>query len=623
MQSKSKSIDSFKSSISTFIKEDFKLDKRTLINATLSSVSLSLFYIGLMLFFSHGRLFFGGDNAGFYNVYDFTLDPTTASFFYFIGNVLGGFNFYAGDYIALFLIMFMILFLFYNLTRLIVFDALSPRNTRIASVISSFFYVVGPSSITEARYSFAGNIVSPHLIFTVLFFIGTVMVIRSDRRALLGMVPSLILMGVGFALSLPKFPNNIRIAVIQTLIFVMIYLSSALVRKLRFPKERGWSWAAAKKFAASIISISIFSFYSFLPVFRNLSFYMGVADSGASANAYLGFYTGEFNTIHNSLRLFGNWLFPYTSYHVLYIGSNPIALASYLWPFLFIVSFAVVFKNRKNLVLPSLLLPAVIMFFWYKGGNPPLGSLWWDINSFPPQGYQFIPPNSFSFYIELIYYPFVAFAVVFISGWGARRIKSFKRRGYMKFSVIAVIVALLSFSMLPIFTGEAETQPYNSSINTTFHVPAGYSSARSYLIPKNGPVLLLPQTGTYLSTAWNYTGSASFYQLYFSPVKLINQFNYGGDYISSANKNVYFNITHPVVNVNNTIEVSSNWANLMIKNNVSYILVDEYINEPSSSETYVHTAIHFLSDHNVTQEVKSYKELTLYKVNSAALEKFV
>lgn len=598
---------------SSFLKNGLSIDKRLIVTALTFSSITSLFYLALMLFFTKGNLYFGGDVPGFYNTYDFTLNPTLSNFFYIVGLILGGLNFYVGDYISLFLIMEFILFFLYLIANLFLSQMIQDQvSINVASFLVLIFYIVGPIAIDGSRYTFAGNIIDPNNMFTLVFLLGLFSIHKIKSSSISDYLYPILLIAIGFSLSLPTFPNNIRIAVVQYFIVIFVLLVFPIFN-LWHQNNKSIRFYLTLTGIISLV-IVVTSTYSFLPIFLHFGSFVSTATSGATANSYIGFYTGTFNSLPFSSRLFGTWLFPNTAYFSLYSKVGIIYILSFGWPLLALFPLLLIRKWNAQIIIPSMLLLAIMMF-WYKGSNPPLGFIWWDVNSIFPDKYQFIPPSEFGFYIFIIYYTFVAFSVVSIANLISKNFKISLPKNILKYFTIFAILFLLAYSMQPVFTGQVETTPYNSSTNTTFKVPHAYSQARNFLKSHGDVVLIFPQTSTYFGTTWNYSGTAAFYQVYFSPEIVVNEYYYGGDYINKTNLELYYNITHPIEEIKNVTSLNPSWASQVLNDNVSYIMYDQYI---TMSQTQINETDHFinyLTTNNLIQEAAAFNQIILYKTN--------
>lgn len=115
-----------------------------------------------------------------------------------------------------------------------------------------------------------------------------------------------------------------------------------------------------------------------------------------------------------------------------------------------------------------------------------------------------------------------------------------------------VLVASLLLSALPAFNGGVESQYFDKSLKG-YWIPQDYSTVRDYLYSHPGSVLLLPGSATYIQTSWGYQGSSSFYNAYFSPVRIYTSNAFGGGYASASSISAYFGLTQPVVEPSNDV----------------------------------------------------------------------
>lgn len=601
------------------------------------SILLSCFYIGILLIYTHGALFFGGDMPGFYNIFDLNLSSKT-SIVYSLFILLSFGNFYVGDYAAAFFIMFLILFFIGKLTKEIVSQFVSNPYIEISSAIAQFLYIIGPMAITESIYSFAGNQIAFDNVFAVIFLLGVVKMfnglLKSDKIS----YSSIFAMAVGMAGSLPIFPNSIREFIVEFCIFIYFFLVVIVVKlKNRTTAILADSFtvvivvkmknmtSAVKRYAMLFISILFIliavSLYRFLPIITNFSFYASTASSGAASLGYIGFYSGSFNSLPFSIRLFGSWLFPHTPYFNLYSTMNPVYVLSFLWPF-FAIVIPIFFVGKKNLtkLLPFLLFMA-IAFFWYDAGNFPLGSVWWSIVDHLPEKYQFIPPGGIGFQLGIVYYVMAALGVVVLSLFLQKKVpKKIKFNRKAVFAAVTVLIMImLLLSMYPIIDGNAETMVYDSPTNITYFVPAEYNLARDYLMAylhfnSSAGILILPETYTYISTNWRYEGIALFYNEYFAPLNIVNEFTFGGAYISTANLSIYNNLTQPTIFKGNNSVVNPYFVNLTEQYGIRYILFDCTLVVSNSTMNYYINAIATLVNDKYLVKCVDFGSIYIYRV---------
>lgn len=580
----------------------------------LISILISAFYITLMLTYTHGALFFGGDSPGYYNVHDINFSSkTTIIYSFFIAASFG--NFYVGDYAAAFFIMFLILFFLGKVTKEIVQGLIPSQYLNLVSGISQFLYVIGPLSITESIYSFAGNQISFDTVFVLIFLLGLMIGYKSLLRYDKIGAKALLFMAIGMAGSLPIFPNSIRLFIVNFLIFVFFFI---IVSIYKIKEKQIFLLRYFIEFITVTIILFAVSLYRFLPLFMNITFYSSVASSAASNNAYIGFYTGSFNSLPFSLRLFGSWLFPHTPYYGLYSTLNLVNILSFLWPvFALVVPILLIGRNRIPALAPFILFLAVA-FFWYDAGNIPLGFLWWAIVHHLPETYQLIPPGEITIQLGIVYYIMAALGIVLFVLFLEKNIfKGYRKNKKILFGIATmVILVLLLFSMYPVVNGNAETLVYNSPTNVTYFVPTEYSYARQYLLAEHAEnILVLPATYTYMSTKWRYDGIALFYQEYFAPIGIINEFTFGGEYISPGNLSLYNNLTLPTILTGENYSISPEFINLIEKYHINYILFDSTLSVSNSTMGYYQNSLNLLLKSNIIVDVLNLSPLYIYKVN--------
>ena len=65
-------------------------------------ILLSIFYVGMIAFWAHAKLLFGGDGVGFYNIYDFLQSPSASGLLWAISELLSFGNYSIMYYLHLF-----------------------------------------------------------------------------------------------------------------------------------------------------------------------------------------------------------------------------------------------------------------------------------------------------------------------------------------------------------------------------------------------------------------------------------------------------------------------------------------------------------------------------------------
>ena len=580
---------------------------------------IALFYLTVILFYTHGSLLFDGDNYGFYHLTR-GLFTTPAGILEGISLFITGSNIYVAFYTYFFISMVIALMAVFYLSIEFFKYFLPPRYVRIAALTSSFLYVITPVVLVDYYNTFLGNVSINSSFFTLFlaFMIGSYEFHQSDQKRFM----SMLLLGAFFlGLSVTLFPNDIRTMFVGFAIF-FLFLVFTVARNIYTGAK-----ISARLLAASILlfmAISIVaSLYITLPMFLNIGSTVHSASTAALNFTSLGFYTGAFNTIPWTIRLLDEWTFPtgYVLYHSIYFHLDLVNIASFFWPILALfVPLIIAFRYMKNRSLFLFLMALVVCaIFWEKGANPPFGSVWYFINSKLPFGYQFIPTGTLTGDYLSKMYPVLAVLSIFLifeslRNWRSRGFHMSYRR-IVALAVPIFLVSMLVVAEAPVFDGQLEANYYNPD-TSGFFIPREYSEVRGYVLDHPGNVLILPGATTYITFSWNYSGTTYFYNQFFYPVNVTTNQNFGGGYGTAQQAAAYVNITSPIIYNNGSASLSSNWMNEVKADNYSYILFDKSIIGGTLYEnyTYTDTAIHYLLDQRVIDPVYSEGSLALYKI---------
>jgi hypothetical protein len=611
--------------------------------------ALTGFYLGLMLHFTGGRLYFEQDLPGFYNLYDVFLPGITlgypsgilANLIYGGSFLVGGSNFYIGDYIAISLSLALTLVAWFLLTRILLKGTLDGTSLTVASVVSCLLFVVGPVAIANSKTSFANGPALPSEAFAVLFMACSIALARARPRSLRSDLPLAAMLGVSMLFSLAVLPTLARNYLLQFLLFYALVILYGLLRPAGFRLDS--LRLVGRRLLLGSAAMLLAGLVAFLPMILNPSAYLPSIHAAASSNADLSFYVGQFNSMAFSIRLFGNWEAPFSPYYALYSTPGLIAYLSFLWPTLLFGSWvAAIFHRRLRLLAPGVLVTMVLLF-WYTAGNPPLGQLWTVIISVLPFGYQLLPPDQVIGYLEAFYYSFVALAIVWASVALIGRVGSLTTRdrhrsmpgrpqlGVAQLVVVGCVTGLLVASMAPVFTGAPETISWNG-IPATYVVPPSYTSVRTFLMDRCTPTdcstLLLPQTGAYVILNWGsygtYWGIGTFYQLYFAPVTVLGSGAFGGTFQTSSQAAAYQNLTSPVIIESGTSNLTLNprWLPLMEDHLANFIIVDHTSSLTSSTgAAYLNASVSYLLEHQLVHVVLTTSILTVYSLTASKMDR--
>ena len=598
-------------------------------------ILISLLYVSLIAFWARGKLLFGGDSTGFYNIYDFLQLPSASSFFWALSDLISFGNLSIMFYLHLFFDTFLATSGIYVLSRLL-FSSIRGVKGIAYGVITSVLFLFNPWSVFLTYLSLTGDVGLGVAGFT-FFLVGIVMYMERN-------IPhdvkrySPIISGIGLGISLPPFPNYIRLSIVVAGIFLICIIILLVENKTRSVK----SLLSFVAFALIVGAIGIIlSIEYFIPIVSSIHSTLAGASSGAADHAYLGFYTGQFNNILNELRGINSWAYPGIFYYHWYETINILSLVTYLWPILaLLLPLYLVELNAKGKTIFFIIVLMVVVF-WDKGQNPPLGFLWTSINQHLPMGYQLIPTSYLSgLFLDRLYpilaslsiiliYEKISAAKVTLNAF-FRRVSRGHLSGFLSRNRIAavatiILVLLLVASAFPAFIGDAETYTYNGTNmdNAGFYIPNAYQYARTYLIfedHNNGSVLLMPPTNSnpYFSTSWGFSGYIGFYAAFFAPVKVITLGNFGGTYANKSQVDAYFNLTEPLIINNSTGQfyLPQTYIELLKRYNISYIMLDSSINSGmGTTYNYSLKVISILLSEHVIKRVLNLSPLSIYALD--------
>jgi hypothetical protein len=589
------------------------------INYIIVLVIIALFYLIIILLYTHGSLLFDGDNYGFYHLTR-SLFTTPTGILEGISLFITGSNVYVAFYVYVFLSLIIALMSIFYFSVQFFKYFLPSKYVRIAALVSSFLYVITPYILVDYYNTFLGNISIPASFFTLFlaFMIGSYQFYKSEPKRFLAMYS---FGGFFLGLSVTLFPNDIRTLFVGFVLFLVFFIFT--VTRIWYATRRADLSLAIIAGALFIVVSIVASFFITLPMFINIGSTVHSASVAASNFTSLEFYTGAFNTIPWTIRLLGEWTFPtgYVTYHSVYFNFDIVNIASFFWPILVLfVPLVIAYRNMRNRAL-FLLIMALVVFaiFWEKGGNAPFGSVWYFINSKLPFGYELIPTGTLTVdYLSKVY-PVLAVLSIFLI-FEYLRNWSFKglHRSYRKIALIAVpifLAAMLVVAEAPLFDGQLEANYYKPN-TSGFFIPQEYSEIRSYVLDHPGNVLILPGATTYVTFSWNYSGTTYFYNQFFYPANVTTNQNFGGGYGSPQQISAYVNITSPILYDNGATTISSNWLNEIKADNYTYLLFDKSIIGGSLYENYTYTydAIHCLVDNHIIEPVFNGTVLNLYLI---------
>ena len=584
---------------------------------------ISLFYISVILFYTHGALLFDGDNSGFYH-FSLSLLETPTGILTALSLFLSFGNIYAAFYIYLYLSLFIGILASFYLSLQILNNFIPREKLLILSLLSSALFPITPFILIDYYNSFIGNVALSTSLFT--FFLAFLFRSYSSQSNQQRFLDSILLSGVFLGLSVTPYPNDVRMMIVGYLFFFSIiiffiissFFSNWKVAIIRISQSTGL-------FIVTSVLFSLFQTYS---IFKDIPAFLHESSIAAPNYTYLGFYTGSFNTIPQVIRLLGIWAFPtgYVIYHNIYYGINIVNISSYFWPLLaLLLPLILAYRIKKNRGLLLFIMTLVLLsIFWEKGANPPFGSIWYFINNRLPMGYQLIPTGTLDGTFLVKMYPLlstlsIVSIYIFLKGEGRFNIKKGpslrKKLGKLAILVPVALIIILVVAEMPVFDGQLEENFFNEK-TSGFFLPEQYNYARDYLLNFQGGVLLLPGVQTYITTSWNYDGSSYIYNSFFQPVNIVDIQTFGGGYASSGQANVYLSLVSPISIEKNSTTIEGTWLHDILEYNITYILYDtSIISGYDYNYTYYDNAISFLLQNHMISIELTLGNLTIYRVD--------
>ncbi|MEM3489503.1 MAG: hypothetical protein QXO75_07625 [Nitrososphaerota archaeon] len=550
-------------------------------------ILISIFYIFVIIFYTHGRLLYSADYPGFYNLYD-SSDNVISTIIWDFSYISSAGNIYATYYFHLFLTTLFASVSFYYLSELL-FTFREPFTKKFYGYIAVILFLINPWLVQN---TFQNLSITVNSTFFNLFLIGIFLFISPESGIKKKTIAPLV-SGIGLGLSLPIFPNYVRLFLLAILVLVALDMF-ALYLKIRF---KSTTFRYYLYFTLVTVAIAILiSLEEVLPIIGNPSSIIATANAGYLNKVYLGFYTGEFNTVINTLRGLNSWQLPGIFYFKWYENYSLFYVSTFLWPVLALIVPIWISRFRDKTRIFFIVSALLIVVFWDKGDNSPFGSLWMSVNKYLPYGYQLFPTGLMSslfldrFYPILISYSIVVIYLFLRKETNTRKndkrhfSNSAKSKSILPIFVAILIVLILLTAALPFFDGYAENTAYNGDGRQGgFYVPISYFEMRDYLLAinqKDSNTLLLPPTGSnpYIITSWNYTGEIAFYGDFFAPARIITLNNFGGTYNSPSEFSQYLNLTAPSFEFSNASKSDvTSYLNELMKYNISYILLDSSI----------------------------------------------
>lgn len=548
--------------------------------------ALTAAFVGIILYWSHGALLYGGDYIGIFTPGDFLVDPRSD---YAIPSLVVLFlpkapseAFYLDLSIETFLSSYACQFFARQAFR---------RTFRgpwlvALGALASGFYLFSPVAIT---YWYIGLVtivfVSTSAFFVVLGMF--VKLLQSYSSTTPFRWTDAVILGIAAGCAAPdSIPNIVRVVAIALLIFLGAVLLGPLAAYGNPARMRATLASIQRVLVVSLPLTAALLFYPFY------SFVTAPGFNLKTVNHVDTKYTAEFlQTTYTSfplaLRLLGREVFSHSGYNVQYLANNAVTVAGYTWPVLALVVPLILallwrFPDRYLVLLFEVLaIPSVL---WEAGNNPPAGAFHAEVAGLLPFGTALFQPYSVTLVLLSKLYPvLIAFSVIALASWiqqlvslGATRRpppSAPARRGYLAVTLspfegrpprptttarlvtvlfVVGLALLVAYAAQPIYDGEVERPRWAPTV-AGFELPPVYYQARQMVLNDHGGnLLVLPEISTYFRTTWDYDAANGFYTNFFYPAQAVVPRFYGNYalYVNSSTEN-YTLATNPIAPAGN------------------------------------------------------------------------
>ncbi|WMT49130.1 MAG: hypothetical protein RE472_08685 [Thermoplasmatales archaeon] len=591
---------------------------------------IATFYTFLFLFFSHGKLYIGGDNPGYYSLSYFAHNFSIYQLFYPVSYLISNGNIYATYNIQRFLNMLLtflsISFFVHELFK----GIFNSRKVRIISSIAVFIYPLNLGAINVVWQTFFNSFEVP-VAFLILFIAIAIKIGRDILENKKIDANTVILGGIflGIAAEVP-YPNLFRIAFVGLSImmyFVLMASFNAILWKRRKFNSRNLSRGMCL-FLLLVTLIFIINLASLWPIIINYTNFLRNSKQLAAFYTSITYNPSPINSFQNTIRLIYSGFLEESPYYIYYLH-NPIIIGlSYIWPFfVFILAPLISFKRRQSMSAHYFLFLIVIsdimlllMVIWDSSVNPPFGFIVKFLVTNFPLLFEVYQVGFFSGYVIPVFYSALLAYVIFEvysftkeftlkqnPEHSTTKKQSFQNaKRFLPIIISILIIFLLIVAAFPLFNGQVEGEFFNEGAKGTT-IPHSYFTAKEVLLNSPGNTLLFPGTSQYVQTSWNYQGTIDFYNSFFYPVNITTYNSFGAyESINSSFNSFFANLTNPLTfNGSSSASTIINNGNLIYSNygiygangssNYNNIDVDE------TNSGYVHITTNFLTDLNLSQ----------------------
>ena len=533
-------------------------------------LSITIFYFLLILYYSKGALYIGGDGGGYYSLQYLISNFSIYEIFFPLAYVLSAGNIYLTFNIQLFLNMLLAFTSISFLVREFFRGHFNDRKLIVIETIAMFIYPLNIGAINVVWQTFL-NSFNPPVAFFILFM---AMIIRMSKKILSHKKISLktILAGgifLGLSAEVP-YPNVFRVIIYGiTIVFYFIFLS--LLRVILMRESKFGSRNILKGLFYLLIfiaSILLLSLYSLWPILTDIHHYLFTSIDLSSIYTSLEYSSSPINVFQNTIRLIYDGFLTESPYYRVYLYNPFIVVLTLIWP-LFVYVLSPIFAHKREkigkfaglyyLTYATVVL-LILMVTWDTTINPPLGFVVRFLAKNYPIIIMIYQADFFSIYvIPALYTLLVAFSIFEIyshlKGFTSSRKEEKKKKinnlsmaGIKVLPSLVVILIIISIiiAAFPVFNGQVEGEFFNENAKGTW-IPNQYFEAKNLMEAQPGNILLLPGTSQYIMTNWDYQGTVGFYNSFFYPLNIFT-FSYNGGYQSFNNTYIqqYTNLTSPI-----------------------------------------------------------------------------
>lgn len=576
--------------------------------AILSSLTLSIFYIGLILFFTKGRLLYGLDNPGYYSISQALSTNSPTGYFNALSIFLSFGNYYYAFYLTRFIFAFLTLIAVYYLSTEIFDTQIDKKHLPYLGIVTSIIYLFNISVVQGTYITFLGTVSIPRITFIVFLLEAVRFLKASNKPTGKYSNKNAIIMGAALGLSLGFFPNGIRRLIMGLLIFSFLVIYRLILPGVDI---KNYLKNVARVSIILIISTVVFSLYLIIPMIQNLNYYLLITKYGAAGFSNPKIFTTTTNILINDLRLLNQMFWLINEVRGIYFSNSLIVLLTTLLIPILALALPILLSTKSQLkhVLPIEVI-VLVALFWAKGSNSPLGIIYSFLTSHIPYGLILIQTNNVLFFLPILYSVLIGYSILAISMHIKRhktKLVKTKLKSTISLLIAVVLILLLLVSVYPAFNGTLEGWYNNQSVGSYF-VPSSYQNLQSYLAGNASGVVILPTMGHYIQTSWGFMGVSDIFRALLYPANIYTQSSFSGGYSRFIPADIaeYVNLTTPLKPGDpNFIQVSyskpvltgnvalSQNEFILNSSNQSKIQIDFQLNRPIAINRYSYLTLQF------------------------------